>query len=122
VSREGRPLAIAAPRPFTLRGKLPCSVPSRRVNPTFGVALSRTAPATLSSVLKTVLVAGLAVSIFAGAGALALRTAGDNTKATFDTLNKAFAHSEPDKEKASPQAVSYWVERYKGGRERHALS
>lgn len=63
--------------------------------------------------LKSVLVAGLAVTVFAGAGAVALRTLGNDAKATFDTLNQAFADNAPAKGKASPRDVAEWIERYR---------
>jgi hypothetical protein len=63
--------------------------------------------------LRTVLVAGLAVSVVAGAGVLTLRTLGDEAKETFGTLNEAFADSEPGQRKASAQEVADWIARYR---------
>jgi hypothetical protein len=63
--------------------------------------------------LKSVLVAGLAVTVFAGAGAVALRTIGNDAKATFDTLNSALADNVPANKKASARDVADWIERYR---------
>jgi hypothetical protein len=65
--------------------------------------------------LKLFLVAGLAVSVFAGVGVVTLRTLGDDAKATFDTLNETFANSALDKEKAPARNVTDWIERYRAG-------
>jgi hypothetical protein len=65
--------------------------------------------------LKSVLVVGLAVTVFAGAGAVTLRTLGNDAKATFDSLNRALAESAPAKKKASARDVADWIERYGAG-------
>jgi hypothetical protein len=65
--------------------------------------------------LKSVLVVGLAVTVFAGAGAVALRTLGNDAKATFDSLNRALAESAPATQKASARDVAEWIERYRTG-------
>lgn len=65
--------------------------------------------------LKSVLVVGLAVTVFAGAGAVALRTLGNDAKATFDSLNRALAESAPATKKASARDVAEWIERYRTG-------
>jgi hypothetical protein len=64
-------------------------------------------------VLRTVVVAGLAVSFLVGAGVFALSTVGEEAETTFNTLNEAFADAEPRKGKASAQEVSDWIERYR---------
>lgn len=46
-------------------------------------------------------------------GAVALRTVGNDAKATFDTLNQAFADSAPARGKASARDVAKWIERYR---------
>ena len=63
--------------------------------------------------LKLFLVAGLAVSVFAGVGVITLRALGDDAKATFDTLNETFANSAPTKKKASGRDVADFIERYR---------
>lgn len=65
--------------------------------------------------LKLFLVAGLALSVFAGVGVVTLRTLGDDAKATFDNLNETFANSAPGKERASARDVGDWIERYRAG-------
>jgi hypothetical protein len=65
--------------------------------------------------LKSVLVVGLAVTVFAGAGAVALRTLGNDAKATFDSLNRALAESAPARKKAAARDVAEWIERYRAG-------
>jgi hypothetical protein len=62
--------------------------------------------------LKSVLVAGLAVAVIAGTGTVAL---GTDAKATFDSLNRALADSVPAKKKASARDVADWIERYRTG-------
>jgi hypothetical protein len=64
---------------------------------------------------KLVLVAGLAFTVFAGAGAVALHTVGNDAKATFDSLNRALADSAPAKKRASARDVADWIERYRPG-------
>ena len=63
--------------------------------------------------LKSVIVVGLAVTVFAGAGAVALRTVGNDAKATFDSLNRALADNAAVKKKASARDVADWIERYR---------
>jgi hypothetical protein len=63
--------------------------------------------------LRTVLAAGLAASVIGGAGVVTLRALGEDTKATFDTLNEGLADSAPESGKASAEDVADWIERYR---------
>ena len=72
--------------------------------------LPRTA-ATLVSMLRTVLALTLGLSVIGGTGVVALRTVGENTKETFDTLNEAFADAAPVKGRASTEDIARWIER-----------
>jgi hypothetical protein len=65
--------------------------------------------------LRLVLIGGLAAALFAGTGVVALRTLGQDAKATFDDLNQAFADSAPANKKASARDVADWIERYRAG-------
>jgi hypothetical protein len=65
--------------------------------------------------LRSLLVAGLAVSVVAGASVVGLRTVGREAKATFDTLNQALEDSTPGKGKASARDAAQWIERYRAG-------
>jgi hypothetical protein len=62
----------------------------------------------LRGVLVTFTVLGLA-----GAGVVALRSVGEEAEATFDSLNRTFAESARDEEKASRQDVAVWFKRYR---------
>jgi hypothetical protein len=66
-------------------------------------------------VLRSVLIAGLAVSVVAGAGVVGLRTLGEQAKGTFETLNRAFEDSVPREGKASARDAADWIERYRSG-------
>jgi hypothetical protein len=65
--------------------------------------------------LRSVLAAGLVVSIVAGVGVVGLRALGGNAKATLDTLNEALERSQPGKGKASAHDVANYFERYRAG-------
>src|SRR5919108_2883684 len=65
--------------------------------------------------LRSVIAAGVAVSVVAGAGVVGLRTLGNDAKATFDTLNKALERNQPGKGKASAREAADWIERYRAG-------
>lgn len=65
--------------------------------------------------IRTLLVAGVAVSVVAGAGVIGLRTLGNDAKTTFDTLNRTFEGSLPGDGKASARDVADYFERYRAG-------
>jgi hypothetical protein len=65
--------------------------------------------------VKALVVTGLAVSALAGAGYVGLHTLGDDAKATFDELNRAFEQNAPGEGKASAQEAAEWIERYRSG-------
>lgn len=65
--------------------------------------------------LRSLVAAGLALSVIGGTGVVALRAVGEDTKGTLDTLNEAFAHSAPTKARASTEDAARWIERYVPG-------
>jgi hypothetical protein len=68
--------------------------------------------------VKSVLAIALAVSVVGGVGYVGLRTLGEDAKATFDELNRAFEKNAPGEGKASAQDAADWIERYRSGARR----